>query len=283
MRPEPVLAVLAVLFVLSAFQPEASAAGLDVSLEHVSATFPNRHTTEASTATLGLDLSPDERTWLRLEVPFLRARSSQTLLTRLGYTPRVRRALAEGNPRLFEPVPGEWHSGLGDVRLALLRDLAGGGVRLFRLTAELEVKAPTGNQRLGLGSGEWDARIGLAAERRFWTAVLFGGAGYNRLGDTDRAELADVPDAFLGVETEPGWRGLRGSVWVEGHAEVLPGAGRHAAVGLGARSSGARPRRLSGTAGLTDGSEDFRLLFGVSLASPDEGASRRRPAGARRE
>ena len=274
--------VLAVLLVLAACAP-AGGIELDVSLEHVAATFANRHTTEASTATLALGLSPDERTWIRLEVPVLRARSSETLLTRLGYSPRVRRALAEGNPRVLEPIPGEWHSGLGDVRLALYRDLAGGGARLFRLAGEIEVEAPTGNEELGLGSGAWDARIGLAAERRFWSATLFAGAGWNRLGDTRRAAMADVPDGYLGLETEPGWRGLRGAAWVEGHDEVLDGAGGRAALGLGVRSSGARPWRLSGTAGLTDGSEDFHLLFGVSLGSPEEGAGRRRPAGARRE
>lgn len=281
MRTETALAVLLGLAVCA---PGAAAAGLDldVSLEHVAATFANRHTTEASAATLALGLTPDERTWIRLEVPVLRARSSETLLTRLGYSPRVLRALAEGNPRVLEPIPGEWHSGLGDVRLALYRDLVGGGARLFRLAGEIEVEAPTGSDERGLGSGAWDGRIGLAAERRFWSATLFAGAGWNRLGDTRRAELADVPDAYLGVETEPGWRGLRGAAWMEGHDEVLDGAGVRAAVGLGVRSSGARPWRLSGTAGLTDGSEDFHLVLGVSLGSP-EGAGRRRPAGARRE
>ncbi|HYN22808.1 MAG TPA: hypothetical protein VE078_17740 [Thermoanaerobaculia bacterium] len=277
-----VVVVLAILAILAA-PAAAAAADLDVMLEHSSATFPNRHTAEASTATLALDLAPDERTWIRLEVPVLRARSSQTLLTRLGFTPRVRQALAEGNPRLSEPVQGEWHSGLGDARLAFFRDLAGGGAKLFRMTGELEVKAPTGEEERGLGSGAWDARIGLAGERRFWSMTLFGGAGYNRLGDTARVVLDDVADGYLGIESEPGWRGLRGSVWVEGHGEVLPGGGERAAAGLGLRSSGMRPWKLSGTAGLTDGSEDFRVLFGVSVATLEGGASRKRPAGARPE
>ncbi len=199
----------------------------------------------------------------------MRARSSQTLLSSLGPTPRVLQALAEGNnralQRLQRQVPGEWETGLGDVRVEIMSELAGGGARLYRLAAELDAKAPTADADRRLGTGRWDARIGLLGERRFWSATLFGGAGFNRLGDPRQLELRDVPDGYLGIESEP-WREMRGAVWIEGYGAVVAGAEARSALGLGVRGSGRWPWRLSATVGLTGAEEEIGFLFGVSVA-----------------
>ncbi len=147
------------------------------------------------------------------------------------------------------------------------RSLGGGGARLFRTAAELDVKAPTGNERAGLGTGEWDARLGLLGERRFWSATLFAGAGYNRLGDPERIELRDVPDGLLGVESEP-WHGLRGSLWLEGHGAVQAGTGSRSALGIGVRGAGSRSWRAAATLGLTGADKEVGFVLGVSLAAP---------------
>jgi hypothetical protein len=280
----PVVPLAAALLAGLAALPAAAAPAemaVDVAVEHTASSLPRRHEAELSAFTLGLDLQAGKRTAFRLEVPGVRARATETLLTRLGPTPRVMRALAEGGAaveRLLAPVPGEWETGLGDVRLAVERELAGGGARLHRFAARAEVKAPTADAERRLGTGEWDARLGLLGELRTWSATYFWGAGWNLLGDPDAFALPDVPDGYLGVESEP-WRGrVRGAVWLEGHGEVVPGAGARVALGAGLRGAGRRAWRLAGSVGLTDGAEDFRLLLGAGVGTVGDG----RPAGSRR-
>jgi hypothetical protein len=229
-----------------------------------------------SAVRLGLELAAGPRTVLRMEVPAVRARSTESLLTLLGPTPRVLQALeGRGRDRVLAPIPGEWETGLGDVRLAVEQDLSGGGARLHRVAGAVEVKAPTADEERRLGSGEWDGRVGLLGERRTWSATFFWGAGWNLLGDPPGVELDDAPDGYLGVESEP-WRGrVRGALWIEGHGEVAPEAGARAAVGVGLRGAGRRGWRVAGTVGLTDAAEDFRLLVGVGVGAPD--GERRRP------
>jgi len=236
-------------------------------MEHLSATFLGDHTADASAVTLALGLAPTDRMSIRLEVPAVRARSSQALYTRLGPSRRVLQALAQGNRALHRQVPGTWESGLGDMRLRLASDLAGGGARLFRIAGELDVKAPTADDESGLGTGAWDLRFGLLGERRYWSATLFAGAGFNRLGDARRIALRDVPDAYLGVESEP-WRwGLRAAAWIEGNGAPVVGAGgSRSALGLGLRSSGTNPWRLSATVGLSGANREIGALLGISLA-----------------
>lgn len=254
---------------------------LDLTAEHVSATFPGDRTAEASAVTLGLGFAPGDRLAFRVEVPVVRARSSQPLWALLGPSPRILNALAAGNRNLQRQVPGEWQTGLGDVRLEIQGHLAGGGAKLHHLIAELDVKAPTADEEERLGTGQWDARIGLLGERRFWSATLFGGAGFSYLGDLPRLELRDGGDAFVGIESEP-WRSLRAAIWIEGQSAVLAGAEARSALGLGVRSSGRLPWRLVATVGLTGAEEEIGVLFGTSVLGSG-GTSWGRPAGRRGE
>lgn len=264
-----VSAVVAGLCLLAIGPRPARSADLraDVTMEHLSVTFLGDRTADASAVTLGLGLNPSGRVSIRLEVPAVRARSSQALYTRLGSSRRVLQALAQGNRVLLRQVPGTWESGLGDVRLRLASDLVGGGARLFRIAGELDVKAPTADEQSGLGTGAWDLRFGLVGERRFWSATLFTGAGYNRLGDARQVALRDVPDAFLGIESEP-WRwGLLGAAWIEGNGAPVSGAGgARSALGLGLRGSGPHPWRFSATVGLSGSNREVGAPFGISLA-----------------
>jgi len=279
--PAAITAALLPLLLLAPLPARAADLILDITAEHLSASFPGDRTAEASALTLGLGLAPGDRLAIRVEVPVVRARSSQPLWARLGPTPRVLNALAAGNRNLQRQVPGEWQTGMGDVRMEIQADLAGGGARLYHLIAELDAKAPTADEREGLGTGRWDVRIGLLGERRFWSATLFGGAGYSRLGDLRRLELRDVPDAFLGVESEP-WRELRAAIWIEGQSAVLAGSEARSALGLGVRSAGRHPWRIVTTIGLTGADEEIGLLFGMPLVDGSGGASWGRPAGRRR-
>lgn len=168
----------------------------------------------------------------------------------------------------IEPLPPELEaisaSGVGDVYLAFSGRILGGGAKVYRMDGGVEGKVPTADADEGLGTGEWDARIGLTGEYRFWSTTGFAGLGWNYLGDPEWVELNDVVDAYGGVESEP----LAGrwilSGWLAGNPEVVPGVGSRSILGMGLRTTGNWRFRFQATAGLTDGSEDFTVFFGVS-------------------
>jgi hypothetical protein len=164
-------------------------------------------------------------------------------------------------------------SGLGDVRLGLGHRIAGGRVKLYRTDAVFEFKLPTADEQAGLGTGEWDARLGLGAEYRFWSATAFGGVGWNRLGDPEWVELQDPLDIFAGAESEPlaGER-LILSGWAEGRQEVLEGIGATATLALSVRSVRGLRWRGSLAADVVGEyrrvSVMFGISFGISSAAP---------------
>jgi hypothetical protein len=158
-----------------------------------------------------------------------------------------------------------WVSGLGDLRLAASRRVVGGGAKVYRLDAGVEAKAPLADEEEGLGSGEWDARLGLSGEYRFWLARGFAGVGWNHLGDPAWVELQDVPDAYIGAESDPLGGRIILSGWLEGNPEVVEGAGSRAALGVGLRTLGRARWRLSAIVGLTDAARDFMLVVGASF------------------
>lgn len=162
-----------------------------------------------------------------------------------------------------EDEPERWDLGLGDLWLGLSMPVAGGGARLHRLGAAIDLKAPTATEE-HLGTGEWDARLGLVAERYFWSVTLFGGVGWTRVGDPDWIDLENVWDAYLGLETEPVGPGLRWLVWGEGMSEAARGAGDRLLIGVGLSSSGAVRWTASATAGLTSASRDVGFSLGLS-------------------
>ncbi|RMF75979.1 MAG: hypothetical protein D6738_02510 [Acidobacteria bacterium] len=156
-------------------------------------------------------------------------------------------------------------SGIGDARAGITVRLAGGGVSVHRLDGLAEVKIPLADEAKGLGTGEWDARFGLAWQYRFWTATGFAGVGYSVLGDPPGFDLDDVADAWAGIETDPLGSGWALMGWLEGRQAVVDGADDAASVGVGVTRFGSRQRwRLLGRVGLTDGAADWGLTLAVS-------------------
>jgi hypothetical protein len=184
-----------------------------------------------------------------------------------------------GDGAATEPVILEsTATGLGDLYLAVSRRIAGGGVRLFRMDGNFEVKVPLADADDNLGTGEWDYRLGVAAEYRFWAATAYGGAGWNRLGDPSWVELQDAVDAFVGVEGDPiaGGRVALGG-WLEAVQETVELEGYRAAVGFGLRTTGRTRWRVQVRAGLTDATADLGLLVGVSFGVSAPGPGIRGP------
>lgn len=162
-------------------------------------------------------------------------------------------------------------SGVGDLRVGLGGRLSGRPAGLYRLDADLTIKAPTADEEKGLGTGEWDARIGLMGERRFWTVTAFGAIGWTKFGDPVWADFNDALDFFGGVESEPLGPGLLVSGWLDANSEVLAGAGERVVIGGSLRTARRSSWKVSVFAGLTEASEEFGFALGYTW----EGKSRR--------
>jgi hypothetical protein len=173
---------------------------------------------------------------------------------------------AQGETTTTTAVEDVWASGLGDLWLSLSRRLVGGGVRVYRFDANIEVKAPLADQDKNLGTGEWDYRLGWAGEYRFWSLVTYGGLGWNRLGDPAWVDLNNVFDGYVGVDSNPlaGER-LVISGWLDGWQEIIDGVGHRAAVGIGVRTTGKMRWRLQVRTGLTEASEDLNVILGLAF------------------
>jgi hypothetical protein len=178
-----------------------------------------------------------------------------------------------------ELISGGTVSGLGDARVGLTARLLGGGSGLHALSAEFDVKAPTADEDEGLGSGEWDFRLGLAAEHRGWHGTIFGGVGYTEYGDPAWATLADGIDAYLGFEAEPWLTRLVWSVWVDAAEATVEGTAAPVLAGVGLRRDSRRPWQVSAWTGLDQDSPTIGITFGWS---PGETSWRAAPWGARR-
>jgi hypothetical protein len=159
---------------------------------------------------------------------------------------------------------------LGDLRLGLAARLFGKPAGLYMMDFEVDVKAPTADADEGLGTGEWDGRVGFAGERRFWTATAFAGLGWTRIGDPEWIDFRNPIDAYGGVESEPLGPGILISGWIEGTSEIVPGAGERTALAVGLRGNRKNSWRLSATVGLSDAAEDFgvRLSFTTGRSKP---------------
>lgn len=169
-------------------------------------------------------------------------------------------------------------TGLGDLYLAVSKRVVGGGVKLFRFDANIEAKVPTANEKEDLGTGEWDYRLGLAGDYRFWSMTAYGGVGWNKLGDPVWAEFNDVLDAYVGIDSNAIARErLIVSGWVEGWQEVIDSIGYRAALGVGLRTTGKVRWRLQVRTGLTDATADVAVLFGVSFGVSPPGPGIRGP------
>jgi len=169
-------------------------------------------------------------------------------------------------------------TGLGDLYLAVAKRVAGGGVRLFRLDTNLEIKVPTASESDGLGTGAWDYRVGFAGEYRFWSATTWGGLGWNRLGDPGGVELGDVVDVFAGVDSVPLIRErVILSGWVEGRQEAVAFSGNAASLGVGVQTTGRVRFGLQMRRGLTGSAPGVGVVFGISFGVSPAGAGIRGP------
>lgn len=229
--------------------------------------------TETSTQAMTLRYVYGNRLRLRAELSMLRIQPSERIDS-TSPTPSRTSGSGYGSPQDQGGMgsgPGgggayslEDPSGFGDLRVAGSYDLIGGGVKLYRMDANLELKVPTADDEQGLGTGEWDLRAGLSGEYRFWPVTAYGGVGWNRFGDPAWVELNDVVDAFAGLEGDAFHGKIIVSGWLAASPEVVLYQGAETTAGLEFRSLGRYRWRIGFTAGLGE-YDEYGVVLGYSF------------------
>ena len=154
-----------------------------------------------------------------------------------------------------EPTESGSASGIGDLRLWATYPFATGGPLGVDLTGN--VKIGTADEDESLGTGADDYGVALDLYRDFDGTMLFGGASYMVLGDSDFIDVNAVAGANFGVsqQLDVGNLGLmydfRQAAWDDSHdrSEVI------GFYGFGAGADGRM--QLYGSAGLSDGSPEW--------------------------
>lgn len=160
-----------------------------------------------------------------------------------------------GNP---EPAPEQTDdttSGIGDLRLSATYAFDTGTPLGVDLTANLKIA--TADEDKSLGTGENDYGLALDLYRDFDGTMLFGGASYMMLGDSEFIDVDAVAGANVGVSRRVG-AGNLGLMYDWRQAASDDSDDRSELIGFYGFGAGAGGRmQLYASGGLSDGSPDW--------------------------
>lgn len=234
--------------------------------EYTEGKYGTRRTTEILYVPFKLEWSVTDRFDLSLTVPYIREHGQNIFATIGG---GITRAPQRVNTHRRQPPPGRatTEDGLGDVLLEgsyiLLEEK---GLRP-EVSGFAEIKFPTADSSKGLGTGEFDEKIGLGLEKKFdkWTTSL--DASYTFVGSPSGASLDNSFGWSAGLAYDAvSW--LRVSSTLEGATAVA----RHQPNPLEVRvvaefTLGERVKLTAGALkGLSNGSPNFGAIAGLEVS-----------------
>jgi hypothetical protein len=195
-------------------------------------------------------------------LPWLRVDGDVNVLPGLGNVGNSNpngRGKGRGNGGAPQPTPEPTDagsaSGLGDLRVAATYAFDTGTPLGIDLTAN--VKIATADEDKGLGTGANDYGLLLDLYRDLDGTTVFGGVGYQILGDTDYVETKDVFGANVGAQHAWG-PGTFGVVYDWRGAASHTADPRSELTGFySVRSSDATKWQFYATKGLSDGSPEW--------------------------
>ena len=153
-------------------------------------------------------------------------------------------------------------SGIGDLRLSGTYAVDTGGPLGIDLTAN--VKVPTADEDKGLGTGATDYGVAVDLYRDFDGTLLFGGAGYTVLGDSDYIDADSVVNSNLGVAWKAGSTSY-GAMYDWRQAASDTSDDRSELTGFVTFPTGDRSKlQVYAVKGLSDGSPDWGLGLNLS-------------------
>jgi hypothetical protein len=170
-------------------------------------------------------------------------------------------------------VPGQGdsrtESGLGDLVIQGEYYLRTGTESSPWVIGLLRLKAPTGDEDRGLGTGAADVEVGIGLIQRYGPVNLLADVGYTWVGSSSEFDLRDVLRLGAGVAMSFGANDRHSTyLYLENRANMVKGSDdrRSLALGVGTSLDQAQRVRVSAALfiGLTDTAEDvgFYLTLG---------------------
>ncbi|HEY2995741.1 MAG TPA: transporter [Methylomirabilota bacterium] len=209
-----------------------------------------------------LGVSPIDRLWLNVTVPFIYQSNQNVVLTGGGVASRQKE-----KGKLAKPASSAAEEGIGDVlakaSFVVLRE----GIVAPEIEPYVKVKFPTADRDRGLGTGEFDETLGVDLSKNL-VGDLYGylTLAYTFIGDPPGSDLRDSFGWSVGVAY-----GIVPAVslfaFLDGATSVAPGQDGPLEVRVGAELRITRVLKLTGsvTRGLSNGSPDWGVSAGLGL------------------
>jgi hypothetical protein len=207
-------------------------------------------------------VSPIDRLWLDVTVPFIYQTNQNVVLTGGGVASRKQQ-----KGKLTKPASSATEEGLGDVlgkvSFVILRE----GVVAPEIEPYVKIKFPTADRDRGLGTGEYDETIGIDLSKNLIGGLYgFLTVSYTFIGDPPGSDLRNsfgwsVGAAYAIV------RPFSVFAFLDGATSVAPGQDDPLEVRVGAELKLTRVLKLTGsvTRGLSNGSPDWGVSGGLAL------------------
>ena len=173
-------------------------------------------------------------------------------------------------PYLLEnPNEGDDANGVGDLELALKWHFLKTADDTLNLAIKGAVTFPTGDDKKGLGSGDYDFSGKLVAAFAFKPVDIFLNVGYGRMNsaDPDEGEKKDIFSASVAAQwAVTGPIAIVGEVTYESSGAEGDDPPVAATVGVIYAVSETLSLDVGARIGLTDSASDWSILAGVNLA-----------------
>jgi hypothetical protein len=257
-----VVVVLMLVSVAPAFAEDARWLSLSSSVNYTVGDYGTGKDTTIVYVPFTLGVSPIDRLWLNVTVPFIYQSNQNVVLTGGGVASRQKE-----KGKLAKPASSATEEGIGDVlakaSFVVLRE----GIVAPEIEPYVKVKFPTADRDRGLGTGEFDETVGVDLSKNL-LGDLYGylTLAYTFVGDPPGSDLRDSFGWSVGVAY-----GIVPAVslfaFLDGATSVAPGQDGPLEVRVGAELRITRVLKLTGsvTRGLSNGSPDWGVSAGLGL------------------
>ncbi len=209
-----------------------------------------------------LGVSPFDRLWLSVTVPFLHQTTQNVILTGGGVVSRK-----EEKGKLARPARSTTEDGLGDALLKVSYIVLEEKALIPEVAPYVRIKFPTADEDRGLGTGEYDETVGVDLSKRLVDS-LFGylSLSYTFIGEPPGTDLRDSFGWSLGAAY-----GVIPLVsvfaFLDGATAIAPGQEDPLELRVGTEFKLMNALKLTGavTRGLSNGSADWGVSAGLAL------------------